>query len=199
MTAVEESPMATESLMTTEEFEELARIAGRVSEGLRLEFIDGKLGAKAVPDGDHGCIIEWLIRAFLLLRPELWLFQEQGLKVEGYRSGRARPDGALAPSGVFAGQPEWADPDPVLLVVEVTSHDQDTDRRDREEKPRAYAQTGIPVYLLVDRDSCEFVVYSTPVDGKYQRSLTQPFGTVLTLPDPIGGTIDTEPIKDWVR
>ncbi len=191
--------MATESLMTTEEFEELDRLAGRVSEGLRLEFIDGRLGAKPVPDGDHGCIIEWLIRAFLLLRPELWLFQEQGLKVEGYRAGRARPDGALAPSGVFAGQPEWADPAPVLLVVEVTSSDQDTDRRDREEKPRAYAQTRIPIYLLVDRDLCQFVLHSEPKDGKYERILTQPFGARLAFPEPVGGVLDTEPIKDWVR
>ncbi|MFE0509953.1 hypothetical protein [Streptomyces sp. NPDC058964] len=37
----------------------------------------------------------------------------------------------------FAGHGEWADPKGVLLVVEVTSHDSDTDRRDRQEKPVA--------------------------------------------------------------
>ncbi|MEV0295660.1 Uma2 family endonuclease [Nocardia sp. NPDC050710] len=187
-----------ESLMTTEEFEELDRLAGRVSEGVRLEFIDGQLGAKAVPDGDHGCIVEWLIRVLLLVRPELWLFQEQGLKIEGYRSGRARPDGALAPSGAFAGQPEWADPGPVLMTVEVTSHDQDTDRRDREEKPRAYAMTDIPVYLLIDRDSCLVTVHSEPNGGRYERIVTVPFGVAVELPDPVRVTLQTEPLKAWV-
>ncbi|MEV5836243.1 hypothetical protein [Nocardia sp. NPDC052112] len=45
-----------ESLMTTEQFEELARTADHIAEGVRLEFIDGKLVVKAVPDGDHGCM-----------------------------------------------------------------------------------------------------------------------------------------------
>ncbi|MEV6277424.1 Uma2 family endonuclease [Nocardia sp. NPDC051832] len=184
--------------MTTEEFEELARAADRVTEGVRLEFVDGRLGAKAMPDGDHGCILEWLTRTFLLLRPELWLFYEQGLEVETYRSGRARPDGVLAPTGVFAGQPEWANPEPVLLVVEVTSHDRDTDLRDRQEKPIAYAQTGIPVYLLIDRDSCELVVYSEPRGGRYERILTVPFGSKISLPEPVRVDLDTESLKNWV-
>ncbi|MFD6333424.1 hypothetical protein ACFWGI_28115 [Streptomyces niveus] len=55
--------------------------------------------------------------------------------------GARQPDGALAPSGAFAGQGEWVDPAPVLMAVEVTSYDSDTDARDRVEKPRAYAET----------------------------------------------------------
>lgn len=188
-----------ESIMTTEEFEELARAAEHIAEGVRLEFIDGKLGVKAVPDGDHGCIIEWLIRACLLLRPDLWLFHEQGLKVGDYRSGRARPDGALAPTGIFAGQPEWADPSPVLMVVEVTSHDRDTESRDRREKPKAYASTGIPIYLLIDRDSCTVVIHSEPRSSRYERILTVQFGAAVKLPDPVNVELDTEPLKNWVR
>ena len=62
--------------------------------------------------------------------------------IETCREGRARPDGSLVPADAFVGQGEWADPAPVLMVVEVTSYDSDTDRRDRVEKPRAYAETG---------------------------------------------------------
>ncbi|MEV6222317.1 Uma2 family endonuclease [Nocardia fluminea] len=189
---------APEPLMTTGEFEELARVAGRVSEGVRLEYVEGKLGAKAAPDGDHDCVLEWLMRVLLVLRPELWLFPERGLKIDSYRTGRARPDGTLAPTGVFAGQSEWADPAPVLMVVEVTSHDQDTDRRDRCEKPRAYARTGIPVYLLIDREKGSVVVRSNPVDGEYERILIQPFGAEVPIPAPVGITLDTEPLKAWV-
>ncbi|MGY0502578.1 Uma2 family endonuclease [Nocardia sp. FBN12] len=186
---------APEPLMTTGEFEELARVAGRVSEGVRLEYVEGNLGAKTVPDGDHGCVIEWLMRDLIVLRPELWLFPNRGLQVDSYRTGRARPDAALAPTGVFAGESEWADPTPVLMVVEVTSRDHDTGRR---EKSRAYARTGIPVYLLIDREKGSVVVRSNPVNGEYERILIQPFGAEVSIPDPVGITLDTEPLKAWV-
>ncbi|WP_394816890.1 Uma2 family endonuclease [Streptomyces lonegramiae] len=89
----------------------------------------------------------------------IWLYASDcGLKVEAYRKGRARPDGVLAPEGRFAGEGEWSDTDGVLMTVEVTSHDGDTHRGDRGDKPAAYAAAGIPVYLLVDRDACAVVV-----------------------------------------
>lgn len=188
-----------ESLMTIEEFEELAKAADRIAEGVRLELVDGKLGAKAVPDGDHNRIIQWLIRIFVSLRPDLFLSPEQGLQIDRYRKGRARPDGVLADADTFVGQGEWADPGSVLLVVEVTSADQDTERRDRQEKPRAYADTGIPAYLLIDRDTCTVTVYSEPRDGRYERTVTVPFGASVQLPDPVNVTLDTDPLKDWVR
>ena len=157
-----------ESQILPEEFDEATRILARSIESIRLELIDGKIRSRVVPDGDHGRIIQWLTRICMQSRPELWLHPEQGLKVQEYRKGRARPDGALAPMDDFVGQGEWADPTPVLMAVEVTSYDADTDHRDRVEKPRAYAQTNIPVYLLIDRDSCEVTVYSEPDGGRYE-------------------------------
>ena len=85
------------------------------------------------------------------------------------------------------------------MVVEVTSYDTDIDKRDREEKPRAYAQTDIPVYLLIERDSCERLLYSEPEDGAYASLTRRPFGKTVELPDPVGVSLDTEPLKDWVR
>ncbi|MFF4155684.1 Uma2 family endonuclease [Streptomyces sp. NPDC001678] len=193
MTAISDRPQ-----MLPEEFEEFARLAARTVEGVRLEFINGKLGVKPVPDGDHGRIIQWLLRICIQARPELFL-HEQGLKLPAYRKGNARPDGTLAPSDAFVGQGEWASVEGVLMVVEVTSYDSDTDRRDRSEKPRAYAEAGIPVYLLIDRDTCEVVVYSDPDGVRYEQVRIVPFGKPLALPDPVGIELDTEPLKDWVR
>ncbi|WP_370098720.1 Uma2 family endonuclease [Streptacidiphilus sp. MAP12-20] len=178
-------------------FEEIARIAAR--EEVALEFIDGKMWEKPVPDGDHAMIIQWLTRICIQARPELWLFPEQGLLVQGYRNGHARPDGVLAPSEALAGQSEWASADGVLLVAEVTSYDRDTDRRDRVEKPRAYAETGIPVYLLIDRDTCEVVVFADPDGTRYETVRRLPFGRPVELPAPVGILLDTEPLKDWVK
>lgn len=45
--------------MLVEEFEELARHA---PESARLEFLNGKIGVKPMPDGNHGEIVAWLLK-----------------------------------------------------------------------------------------------------------------------------------------
>lgn len=187
------------AVLTQQEFEEIARLADRVNEAVRLEFLEGRMLEKPMPDGDHDTIIEWLTRLCIQARADWWLYADRGLRIDGYRRGNARPDGTLAPTGTFAGQGEWANADGVLMTVEVTSHDHDTDARDRVEKPRAYAQAGIPVFLLVDRRYGEVQVHSEPEDGRYTRRLIVPFGKVVTLPEPVGIELDTEPLKNWVR
>ncbi|MEV7545147.1 Uma2 family endonuclease [Streptomyces sp. NPDC089915] len=182
--------------MTAEEFEQIARTA---PETVTLEFIQGKLEVKPVPDGDHDEIVMWVLRHCMQQRPELALYPERGLAVEKYRSGRARPDGVLAPVGTFAGTGEWADPAGVLMVLEVTSHDADTDRRDRNEKRDGYAAAGIPVYLLIDRDTCAVTVHSDPGTGRYHQSPSFPYGATVKIPTPVGITLNTESLKDFTR
>lgn len=181
--------------MDTDEFDELS---SRAPEYVSLEFIAGRLGVKPARDGDHAETVRWLAEHCLEQRPDLWLYQARGLAVETDHSGRARPDGALAPSGVFAGQGEWAESDSVLMVSEVTSHDDVANERDRVEKPVAYAQAGIPVYLLIDRDSGKATVFSEPTNGAYDTSLTVAFGHTVTLPG-LDITLDTEGLKEYVR
>ncbi|MFD7501228.1 Uma2 family endonuclease [Streptomyces sp. NPDC059850] len=186
------------SHMQVEEFEE---IASTLPETVTLEFINGRIEEKCVADGDHETIIMWLLRQCMQSRPDLDLHTSQGLKVGQYRKGRARPDGSLAPVAHFAGQGEWADPDGVLMTVEVTSYDRDTDRRDRIDKPAAYAAADIPVYLLVDRDACAVVMHTNPdpKSGCYLDIHRAPFGEQVTLPEPVDITLDTEILKNYVR
>jgi Uma2 family endonuclease len=180
--------------MLVTEFEELARTA---PETVTLEFIDGRLEVKPVPDGDHDEIIMWVQRQCMRHRPELGLYRERGLKTEAYRKGRARPDGALAPEGHFKGHGEWSDPEGVLMAVEVTSHDSDTNRRDRLEKRDGYAAAHIPVYLLIDRDEQTVNVFTRPENGRYRNLVTQPFGDTVELPDPVAITLETAKLKDF--
>ncbi|MET9530971.1 Uma2 family endonuclease [Streptomyces sp. NPDC006649] len=183
--------------MSVEDFEELARHA---PETVALEFINGKLEVKPVPDQLHGAIVMWLLRQCMQQRPELALYPEQGLKVDSYRRGRARADGALAPLDHYVGQSgEWADTDGTLMAVEVTSHDADTDLRDRVEKRDGYAASGIPVYLLVDRDAEKLVVYSDPDRGEYRTRTSHAYGTTLTLPAPVSITLETGKLKEYVN
>jgi Uma2 family endonuclease len=87
----------------------------------------------------------------------------------------------------------------VLLVLEVTSHDSDTDRRDRQEKPVAYGAAGIPLYLLIDREACTVTQYGDPDPGVgYRSSRKEPFGAKLLLPEPLGIELDTEKLKQYV-
>ena len=190
------TPTADRSQMLVEEFEELARTA---PETVTLEFVNGKLEVKPVPDGDHGAIVMWLLERCMQQRTELRVYPEQGLRIGGYRKGRARPDGALAPLDHFVGQGEWADPDGVVMAVEVTSHDPDTDRRDRRENRDGYAESDIPVFLLIDRETCTVIVYSDPDGSSYRNRTSYPFGSVVELPDPVGITLETEKLKDYVH
>jgi len=186
--------------MSVEEFERIAAFAAKeTDDAVRFEFINGRIGVKKVADGDHDTIVMWLARRCMQVRPDLDLYQGRGLHVEKYRDGRARPDATLVPEAHFAGHGEWADPSGVLLVLEVTSHDSDTDKRDRQEKPVAYGAAGIPFYLLIDRDACTVKLYSDPDPEVGYRDLHKvPFGDVVLLPDPLGIELDTEKLKQYV-
>ncbi|MFJ2608665.1 Uma2 family endonuclease [Streptomyces sp. NPDC087425] len=188
------------SQMSVEEFERIAEFAAQeTDDAVRFEFIDGRIGVKKVPDGGHDTIVVWLTRLCMRVRPDLDIYQGRGLRVEKYRDGRARPDAVLVPEEHFAGHGEWAEPSGVLLAVEVTSHDSDTDRRDRHEKPVAYGAAGIPLYLLIDRDAGTVKLYSDPDEGVgYRDSRTVLFGAELLLPDPVGILLDTERLKQYV-
>lgn len=184
----------TKDPLSVEDFEELER---RAPETVRLEYINGKLEVKAMPDGNHSEIHMWLLEQCLQHRPDLRLHHERGVKAEAYRKGRARTDGALVPRGHFKGHGEWSASNGILMVLEITSHDRDTNQRDRIDKPVGYAAVDIPIYLLFDRDNNTVVVYSEPKDGRYQQIVSHPWGTPVELPDPLGFTLDTEELKDY--
>ncbi|WP_329411233.1 Uma2 family endonuclease [Streptomyces sp. NBC_00704] len=184
----------TKDPLSVEDFEELA---SRAPETVRLEYINGKLEVKAMPDGNHVEIFMWLLRQCMQQRPELNLVPERGVKAEAYRKGRAITDGFLAPKGHFKGHGNWSGADGALMAVEITSHDRDTDQRDRVDKPVGYAGADIPVYLLVDRDHNTIVVFSEPKDGRYQQCDSYPWGAVVPLPAPVSVTLDTEELKDY--
>jgi len=190
------------SPVSVEEFERIADFAAKDSDNtVRLEFIGGRIEVKDVPDGDHGTIVTWLVRRCMQHLPERDLAVAPGLKVEERRNGRARPDATLVPEAHFAGHGEWADPEGVLMIVEITSYDSDTDRRDRREKPVAYAAVGIPVHLLIDRGAGTLTVHSNPdvEAGRYRDTHIAKFGESVQLSDPVSFALDTEQLKNYVR
>ncbi|MQY26556.1 Uma2 family endonuclease [Nocardia aurantia] len=187
--------------VTVSEFERIAHAVERESDSVRLEYIDGRMGVKGMPDGDHGGILNWLLTMLWPLGPALFLHVVgQGLRVDSYRKGRARPDAVVAPPKAFVGCGEWAPADQVSMAVEVTSYDSDTNQRDRIEKPAAYARTPIPIYLLIDRQKSEMVVYSAPDPdaGLYREIHRYAFGEKVPLPRPLNFELDTAAMLDWL-
>ncbi|KJY27613.1 hypothetical protein VR45_34410 [Streptomyces sp. NRRL S-495] len=197
------APPADRPELRLDAFEAIADTAAR--HDVVLELVGGELGVRPAPDGDRGQILAWLQRACAQQRPDLWLFGRQGLRLvpsrqagAAYPAGAARPDGTLAPAEYFAGQGEWADSRGVLLVAEITSFDRRADERHRVEKPRAYAESGIPLHLLVDRDNDTVTVHSEPVKGRYRVIRSYDYGERVELPL-IGAVLDTEELKDYSR
>jgi len=78
------------------------------------------------------------------------------------------------------------------MVLEVTSSRPDGDR----DKRRAYAQAGIPLYLLVDREEKQVRLFADPAGRDYRRATSAPFGEKLDLPKPFGFTLDSAPFDE---
>ena len=80
MTVMDErtSHAAHTSQMQVEEFEQ---IASKAPETVMLEFIDGRIGVKRMPDGDHDTITMWLLMQCMQSRPGMTLHLERGLRV----------------------------------------------------------------------------------------------------------------------
>ncbi|MEV1080491.1 Uma2 family endonuclease [Streptomyces sp. NPDC050211] len=198
MTVMAERALQTPQ-MSVEDFERIAAFAAKETDDtVRLEFINGRIGVKMSGDGDHNSVVAWLSKRCMRARPDLDVYQGQGLIVEKYREGRAIPDAVIAPEGHFAGHGQWADASGVLLVLEVTSFDSDIDRRDRQEKPDAYGAAGIPFYLLIDRDAGTVKLFSDPEQVGYGNCRRVHFGNPLVLPEPLGIELDTEKLKQYV-
>ncbi|MFI9827998.1 Uma2 family endonuclease [Streptomyces sp. NPDC051913] len=162
-----------------------------------MEFIGGRLTVKPGPDGNRSEILAWLQRRWAGQSSGPWLYPYRGLRTEADGGGRVPADGVLAPARHFVGHGEWSDPAGVLMTVEVTARDPETDPYLRVEKPDGYAAAGVPVYLLIDRDDCTVTVFTEPEDGRYRRQLNKPFGATVKLPAPVNITLDTEPLKEF--
>ena len=73
------------------------------------------------------------------------------------------------------------DPAAFRLVLEVTSSNYNNDLR---AKAVAYAQAGVPVYVIVNRKHQRVHVLTDPAEGQYASHRILAAGELATLPDP---------------
>ncbi|MFI9543334.1 Uma2 family endonuclease [Streptomyces sp. NPDC052016] len=163
-------------------------------EGFRAELVEGEILVTPPPDGDHEDYINRIMKQVIRRsRTDMDFSGNKGLKL---RSGGACPKNHVIPDGTFApselrlyrGADSWMPCDGVEMVLEVTSTKPEADR---ETKRRCYARGGIPLYLLVDRETAQITVFSDPQHDDYREHRTLPFGKPLALPEPFAFDLET--------
>jgi Uma2 family endonuclease len=152
--------------------------------GYRAEIIEGDIVVTPPPGAEHeGYFVE-----------TSYQFNVHGWRVSGHTGlvtplGLFEPDLTVARREYFANHKprSWRSPDGVALVVEITSSNP---LKDRESKRCGYAQAKIPLYLLIDRDTEETVLFSEPAHGDYQVVARRPIDEPIPLPEPFSFTLE---------
>ncbi|NGO47219.1 Uma2 family endonuclease [Streptomyces ureilyticus] len=163
-------------------------------EGFRAELIAGDIVVTPPPDGDHeDCISLTVKQVIRRSQTEMDFSGNKGLKLKSggdCPKNHVIPDVTFAPTELrlFRGADSWMPCDGVAMAVEVTST---RPKADREAKRRCYAQGGIPLYLLIDREVSSVTLFSDPEGSDYRQHCTKPFGKRLDLPKPFGFDLDT--------
>ena len=161
-------------------------------EGVRIELIDGELVVSPTGSVWHSAVIDKLMdQLFDLKRRHDWVFHTYlTMHIPATRE-RLIPDLMVTAADAPAfGECELL-ASGALLVAEVVSPW--SRRRDREQKPRAYAQGGVPLYLLIDRFAKPPTVtlFSQPGEDGYGQRQVAAAGEPLRLPKPFGIGLDT--------
>jgi Uma2 family endonuclease len=165
-----------------------------VPHGYRVEVVAGVIVVTPPADVRHA-------KVAMVLRDVLKSLLPTGfVVVENVAIGISKsepwwiPDLLVMSDVVFDGKgwdgPGWMRPTTdITLAVEITSPG--NLKSDRVNKPREYAQTNVPLYLLVDTSAQTVTLYSEPDGDSYQSQLTVRLGAQLALPEPFEGELDT--------
>jgi Uma2 family endonuclease len=171
-------------LSVEEAFDMFSAVAPK---GWRVELIEGEIHVTPPANGEHEEIVSEVTDQVVQRRKEQRIrsYTGIGLFLPGASvSGKVEPDIVLAPKGSFDDQAEYHDCSAVLLVVDVAGND-------RVKKISGYVRAGIPVYLLIDRESEQAVVCTEPSGEDYGAKAAYKLGEVVPLPDPLGFDLDT--------
>ncbi|MFF3320707.1 Uma2 family endonuclease [Streptomyces sp. NPDC002889] len=126
------------------------------------ELIDGSLVLMSPQTRFHSRVIHYLVSALTEQAPEhLEAIGEMTIKLN--KRNRPEPDVLVVPVDADSGPRQtWFEPEDVVLAVEVVSAD--SVERDREVKPRKYAQAGVPHFWRVEENDGLPVVYVYELD-----------------------------------
>lgn len=157
-------------------------------EGYRVEIVEGMIVMSPTPAPRHAYIVALIRDAVQSALPGA-LGAYENVSCEEPEVDCYIPDLAVWPRELMRTETHYALPgDECRLAVEVTSPKQA--RRDYW-KAAGYARSGIPVYLVVDRERRMCVLFAAPERGEYQEKHETPFGKPVTLPLDTPVTVET--------
>lgn len=161
--------------------------------GHRVELIDGQIVVSPSASWHHSVAIDRLIKQlFSTTLQHSWDFHTNLTVHVATTRERLIPDLMIAPGDAprFGNNELLASG--ALLVAEVVSPS--TRRRDRVAKARAYAQGGVPLYLIIDNfaDPSAVILLSQPGEHGYARTQAAQTGEPLELPEPFSLSLDTK-------
>ncbi|MGW5970222.1 Uma2 family endonuclease [Streptomyces sp. NPDC055186] len=159
--------------------------------GYRVEIIGGQLLVTPPPDGPHARALTKLMRPFIaagLDDGETEVLQGIGLWLPTDTEDYAVPDLSLVDADFDDHLVENNSYEPVCfrLVLEVTSSNW---KNDLKTKVAAYAEAGVPVYVVVDRKHQRLHVLTDPAGNEYATHRFHSPGQQVTLPDSIGAKV----------
>ncbi|MFE6750291.1 Uma2 family endonuclease [Kitasatospora purpeofusca] len=183
-------------------------------ERLRVEVIGGEFVVAPYPPVVHAAILsglhEGLFRAEFRDEGFPWqVLQHVGVDLAEVGDGYC-PDLVLVSAEVDLlenAEDRYLRPDEISLVAEVTAYPSaHNDRRPVSGKPTkwsGYARSGVPYYLLVDRDPQQsgVTLFGEPnkAEAAYRTLGEWKFGEAVRLPGPFDVEIDTGAWRPWSR
>jgi len=99
------------------------------------------------------------------------------------------PDIYAAHERTFETTSNHLDGEALSFVAELTSPSTRAD--DLTDKVETYGKAGVPVYLVLDMQEEQAIVFGSPSAKGYEARFTKPFGEKLYIPDPFGCPLDT--------
>lgn len=158
-------------------------------EGHKAEVIGGNIIVSPSPSGRHGLIYDELHAQLRRLLPGSLAVTTTVTLSMPATSERYIPD-LLVISKHVLNTDDWLFPaSDAELVVEIVSPS--NARHDRVTKVRGYAASGVPIYLLVDPLERSVTLFSEPAGDCYRQVHKVPFGSMVILPEPYAGKLDT--------
>jgi Uma2 family endonuclease len=158
-------------------------------DGMRHELIDGALLVSPPPDTQHQLIVTRLARLLAAAMPS----DIEVLDGPGVRLGPDRvlqPDLVVGHRDALTAGALYLDARDVLAAVEVVSPSSIV--IDRITKPTLYAETGIPVYIRIERAVLNApVVYVCQLEGgTYREQASAHAGEILAIDKPFPVSFD---------
>jgi Uma2 family endonuclease len=152
---------------------------------VRVEFLDGEIIMQANPMMVHDLPGRRLVRE--TPQPfEAW--NERGIFIS--EDDLPRADAVIIRGGDWSDEMRDLPASIVLAVFETVSSGRAAVRRDYEDKREKYQNAGIPVYVIIDPRTGEWLVLQLQ-DGKYNESDRGVFGEPIQLPPPMGFAVST--------